>query len=69
MTLDIIKFVFSDFWVWCGCMLAGGAVLRFIFVCWNRFVRHLNISKSGWPPSHLDADGDWKPNEEGNKTP
>ena len=22
--------------------------------------RHLNIRKHGWPPSHLDADGDFK---------
>ena len=27
----------------------------------TRFIRHLNISKAGWPPAHLDADGDWKP--------
>jgi hypothetical protein len=30
----------------------------------NRVIRHLNISKCGWPPSHLDADGDWKQTEE-----
>jgi hypothetical protein len=26
----------------------------------NRFIRHLNVRKAGWPPAHLDADGDWK---------
>lgn len=31
---------------------------RFLFRCWNRWVRHLNIKAHGWPPAHLDADGD-----------
>lgn len=30
------------------------------FVLPNRFLRHLNIRKCGWPPIHLDADGDFK---------
>lgn len=29
----------------------------------NRWIRHRNIVKCGWPPSHLDADGDWKPKD------
>ena len=41
--------------------LLGCAVLRFAFLVWNRFMRHLNIRKAGWPPAHLDADGDFKP--------
>ena len=28
---------------------------------WNRLMRHLNVRRAGWPPAHLDADGDWKP--------
>lgn len=31
---------------------------------WKIAVRHLNIRKAGWPPSHLDADGDFKPDPE-----
>lgn len=27
----------------------------------NRLFRHLNVRARGWPPAHLDADGDWKP--------
>ena len=30
----------------------------------NRFMRHLNVRKHGWPPAHLDADGDWRPGTE-----
>lgn len=31
---------------------------------WKSVVRHLNIRKAGWPPPHLDADGDFKPDPE-----
>lgn len=24
----------------------------------NRWIRHRNIAVAGWPPAHLDADGD-----------
>lgn len=34
-----------------------------VFRVWNRFMRHLNIRKQGWPPSHCDADGDFKPTD------
>ena len=27
----------------------------------NRVIRHLNIRKCGWPPEHLDGDGDFRP--------
>jgi hypothetical protein len=23
-------------------------------------IRHLNLRKAGWPPPHVDADGDWR---------
>lgn len=26
----------------------------------GRFMRHLDISKHGWPPAHCDADGDFQ---------
>lgn len=40
-----------------------------IFYIPNRIVRSINIIVRGWPPPHLDADGDWKPEkEEDNET-
>lgn len=27
----------------------------------NRTYRVINIAIRGWPPAHVDADGDWKP--------
>lgn len=41
--------------------LLAWLVTGLAFRCWNRFMRHLNVRKHGWPPAHLDADGDWKP--------
>lgn len=37
-----------------------GTITTFLFRSWNRFLRHLNIRKCGWPPAHCDADGDLK---------
>lgn len=34
---------------------------RLVFRCFNRVIRHMTIRKAGWPPAHLDADGDFKP--------
>jgi len=31
---------------------------KYIFLIWNRSLRARNIRLRGWPPPHLDADGD-----------
>jgi hypothetical protein len=31
-----------------------------LFRGWNRLMRTINVHNAGWPPAHLDADGDWK---------
>lgn len=36
-------------------------VLKMIFLQIPvRIIRHFTIRKAGWPPAHLDADGDFK---------
>ena len=54
---------FWEFWhqhtflAFCALFLAFAfAKLPFILV--NRWIRHRNIVAKGWPPAHLDADGD-----------
>ncbi len=32
----------------------------------NRWIRHRNIVAQGWPPAHLDADGDYHEKEDDN---
>lgn len=47
-------------------LLAWQVVFNTIFLIFNRRQRTRNIETKGWPPAHLDADGDFKPekNEE-----
>lgn len=33
----------------------------------SRAYRMIMVSLRGWPPAHLDADGDWKPEPKGDK--
>jgi len=46
-----------------GLVLAQGiyGIVVVVLNTFSRFFRHLSIRKAGWPPEHLDADGDWKP--------
>lgn len=46
--------VFIMFWI----------VASLLGTVFNRLLRSINIAIRGWPPAHLDADGDWKPEEE-----
>lgn len=39
-------------------------VTETIFRIWNRLMRHLNVKAKGWPPEHLDADGDFKESDD-----
>jgi hypothetical protein len=62
--LEILKFSVSGFFTFIGCYMIIVAVLYFvingvvrIFV---RFFRTITILFRGWPPSHLDADGDFR---------
>ena len=46
------------------CVLNGFAVpFKFAGFFWNRYLRSKNIAARGWPPAHLDADGDFKPEQ------
>ena len=44
-------------------------LLCFLAVCFAGLVRYafrsLSVLVRGWPPAHLDADGNWKPTEDG----
>jgi hypothetical protein len=46
--------------------IAGSVVtspFRYGFRAYNRHLRSKNIAAQGWPPEHLDADGDFKKTE------
>lgn len=51
------------FLAWCALWLlwpAGWIILTIVIRLPNRILRCINIVTRGWPPEHLDADGDWK---------
>jgi len=63
--IEFFKFACSGFWIFCGVFSLLSMILYFgvngICRIWIRLMRFLSVSLRGWPPSHLDADGDWKP--------
>jgi hypothetical protein len=58
--LELLEFIFSSFWTWAGTAILIGLPLDFILKIYNRTLRHWNIRKHGYPPSHCDADGDFQ---------
>lgn len=59
--IEFMEFVFSGFWVWLGVAAFIDIVLSVLLKAYSRTMRCLMVRKHGWPPPHLDADGDWKP--------
>lgn len=51
------------FLAWCMLWLLWPVVTlpSLAFRLINRTYRVINIAIRGWPPAHLDADGDWRP--------
>lgn len=58
--MDFLNFMFEGFWHFIGCAMILGGIGNGICFMWNRFWRHWNIRKHGYPPNHCDADGDFK---------
>lgn len=52
------------FWLMFWALVVVAQLLSGLFVRLpNRLIRSANIRRAGWPPVHLDADGDFKPAE------
>lgn len=62
--IELFKFACSGFWVFCGVSILLVIILHYtvngVLRIFTRFFRLLTVSFRGWPPSHLDADGDYK---------
>ncbi len=62
---DVLKFASENPWLTAFIlMLAFILAWQVFFELPNRVVRHFNIKKAGWPPPQLDADGDFKKQDE-----
>ena len=51
------------FLTWCALWLLWQVLMlpRLLLIALNRILRTIKFALRGWPPAHLDADGDWKP--------
>lgn len=48
------------FFAMCFAAWIAGSAIYYAFRIFNRVMRTINIACRGWPPAHLDADGDFK---------
>lgn len=55
---QLIEIAFSGFWPFLGFTVILGLFTNGIAAMWSRLMRMLMVRKHGWPPNHLDADGD-----------
>lgn len=53
-----LPFALLAFWAACG---VAKAPFLLAFLVYNRRRRSMNIIARGWPPPHIDADGDQAP--------
>lgn len=58
--MEFLNFMFQGIWHFLGCAMIIAYIGNFLFIMWNRFWRHFNIRKHGYPPINCDADGDFK---------
>ena len=61
--MEVVKIVLSGPFPFIGFLVVFAISLHYLVnliqLAWSRFMRMIMVSKQGWPPSHLDADGDW----------
>ena len=57
--METLRFIFSSFWIWLGSVIILGVILKVPLLIISRLIRRSMIIKRGWPPAHLDADGDF----------
>lgn len=62
---DLLDFCGEHPWLALLCLIACVTVIEMLFFRLpNRMLRAGNIRQRGWPPPHLDADGEFKPEPE-----
>ena len=51
----------SALWLVWGVVWMPVAIASVVARLANRVLRTIKVACRGWPPEHLDADGDWRP--------
>lgn len=62
--MEFLIFTFQSFWHFVGVVILLYVPVEILKFAINRPLRHRNIMKHGWPPSHCDGDGDFKKAEQ-----
>ena len=62
--MEYLKFAFQGPFIFIGVCILLGIGSETIIRIWNRFWRHWTMMKHGYPPEHIDADGDFKKDHE-----
>jgi hypothetical protein len=57
---QLIEIAFSGFWQFIGVLIILNGAMHYLVNAWARLLRMMTVRKHGWPPPHIDADGDWK---------
>jgi Sec-independent protein secretion pathway component TatC len=62
--LEVLQYVLGSFWRFLAVMFLLGILftypIRIVGMVIFRLIRSSTIKKAGWPPTHIDADGDFK---------
>jgi hypothetical protein len=66
--MEVIEFIFSNFWTWLGSMLLIGVLLSNTLKLIKYLLSLLIISFRGYPPEHCDAVGENNVNKTLNET-
>lgn len=58
--ITLLEFTFRSFWHFMGVLILVCVPVCTLATAWQMIMRHLSIRARGWPPSHCDADGDFR---------
>lgn len=59
--MTIFTLALSSFWNFVGFAVLFIIAAQCLILMFGRILRTINIAIRGWPPAHLDADGDPNP--------
>lgn len=60
----ILEIAFSGFFQFIGIFILFYIAVHYFVNFLNRVLRMIMVTLRGWPPEHLDADGDWNEYED-----
>jgi hypothetical protein len=63
--INLLDFIFRDFWTWCGAMSLLYILVRYVVKILNSIMWHTTVRRVGYPPSpHFNIEGTYGPIKE-----